>query len=468
MLFVDILNLLSRHRIEEKYIVKKSKKKVAKKKITEPTGFGDEKAQSEEDSITNRDATASWSGYIYQSILGLIVSIEIINSKLEKNESIDKLHLIFEKLEDFSIREEISQNEWQTVEAHQVKNLKSTTRSDYFPAIRLINAGRVDNPDVEFFLHTSVALDLTNVKFHGETAAVDYSSLKYRHSNGENFLAGGNSMSLLNEVVNTLFGRIGVDQVQSKIDLVVSELMRIVDSRIIETKSRRDAGDTDFIYPISFVEINELATNISETIVDEMAVPILKSKLTDAYLIHSDTLEGDEFSRLESFHSFIVSLTEDKFREFVRRVTPHKKSLRLQDFIVSLGELENIQDVLFNTVAKVIKPICQDEINYEANGDSYRPTVLKASNIAEVAQKNYEKKYIPNIISNMQDEDIEGYFLIKNLIINGETIDDIWEFRLSEAHLEEDDESRTGNKITEPLLKRLVETNTAIGEINED
>ncbi|MBM7581126.1 ABC-three component system protein [Jeotgalibacillus terrae] len=76
------------------------------------------------------DATNSWNGYSYQGKIALIVVIDLIKERVEKNEKIDSFKLAFERLEDFSILKN-----GKHIQIHQVKSYASEPLSEYKDAI---------------------------------------------------------------------------------------------------------------------------------------------------------------------------------------------------------------------------------------------------------------------------------------------------------------------------------------------
>lgn len=67
-----------------------------------------------------RDATDSWSGYLYQSIIGLIVAMENIVDSQSQNLTVQG-ELVYEDFEDFSIYLKDESNQPLSSRTYQVK-----------------------------------------------------------------------------------------------------------------------------------------------------------------------------------------------------------------------------------------------------------------------------------------------------------------------------------------------------------
>lgn len=408
-----------------------------------------------------RDATASWSGYLYQSIIGLIVVMENVLEYQSRNEHIIG-DLVYEDFEDFSIYLRDQEQQTLSSKTFQVKFKKSTTPSDYYPFFRGLVKRQKANPTIEYFLNISSDVDFSEVNLERNNFPDNLQNIIHTYRNESAHLGGVESLNYLEQLVRDILGNLNICLSQSKLERIVSTLIAHIDKVIIKTKDMRNTV-ADYREIIQIQSLINIIQDTPDDLTEELASRVIRKRILNAFYIYSEPLEDENVVELEKFASYILSIEDDKLIEFTKKIEIHKDLSELVDLVSSFSNLEDIQDVLFEVIKSADVPLNRTEVVFNKNNCAYRPSTMRMSPNQGTAQQNLKMQYIPQIKRNMSLYDIEGYFQTKKVIISGNTIKNIWKYMITSSH-----STKKENKINEPELKTLININEAIEELKDD
>lgn len=405
-----------------------------------------------------RDATNSWSGYIYQSVIGLIVALESFDL-ICREESVFKLNLVFEDHEDFSIYL-YSEAVCLLSQTHQVKYLKSKERSEYYDALRNVLFYNVSKNGINHYLNLSEDIDFSNCKL-GVLKNKNLNQFKYIYTNGNSYLSGSDAFSYLSQLVAAILKFYNEPHDNSKIESFVSYLITNIDKTIVSTKEKRK---TNFEYR-EIIDVQTLILGamaaIKNLVTEEVLTGVIKQRISKAYYLYVEALSHEDNNLLSGLFEYLMNLSSEELLDFIIKIEPHKVFNTNFDFLSSFAAPEELQDILLRLAAAY--QISYSNLTIDKNSKSYRPTTLRFSSNAQVAGVNLTKEYIPKIISNMSIYDVQSYFNTDKLVVAGNSIPNIWNYHIPTQH-----QDRTITKINEPNLKSFIDIEDAVKELDEN
>lgn len=404
-----------------------------------------------------RDATASWSGYLYQSILGLIVALETVLHSDDQN-CIGTL--VYEDMEDFSIQLFDENSDLVVHQTHQAKYKNSETRSDYYDAIREMMYGKGQRQGVLYYLNTSADVDFTKSKIYKSKPIENLNKLKYIYRNGADFLSGGQCVTYLENLIGEVSLFMGREADEERRSHLCALLISYVDKIIIETKERR-AIEMGYRRTIEFSELKDIILNSSCLISEELCVAFLKKKFLRAFYLYLEAIGGDCNNRLSHLYYFVLHSNDDVFISFIRRLEIHRDTTSLIELMASISEPEKIQEVLLEILYSTNEELDHDDLKIEKNQCAYRPTSLRLGD-GRAAEANLSLEHIPIITENLNRYDIRGYFHAKYLVVSGNTVQNINNFKISNSGAEQ------SMHIGRAEFNNLININDAIRKINDD
>jgi len=411
----------------------------------------------------NRDATDSWSGYLYQSIIGLIVVMENIIEYKKQDKTIQG-NLVYEDFEDFSIYLKNENNEHLSSRTYQVKFKKSTTPSDYYPFFRELIQRREDNDSLEYFLNISSYVDFSEVNYIQLNLPKDFLNMLYTYGNQRSFLSGVEALLYLETLIRDYALTSDLNFTKNKVERAASSLISYIDKVIIKTKDiRTKDNNSNHRELIDLQTLIYLIDSTPNEINEEIIAQTIKTRILKAVYMFSETFEESEMFALNRFLSSISKMNEQELISFTKKIEIHKDLRCLTDLISAFNNPEDIQDILLEAIKDITSEINIDKAIFKKDNTAYRPSSIRMSNNQNTAQSNLRREYIPNIMKNMSLYDVEGYFQTKKIIISGNTVPNIWEYVITASHGEKKE-----NKINEPELKSLISITDAIKEINGD
>jgi len=407
-----------------------------------------------------RDATDSWAGYLYQSVLGLVVVLEKILGLHDSNQAVNG-HFVYEDVEDFSIYIKDATGNVVESSTHQAKYNKSQTPSDYYSFISQLNEASIEDPNLQYFLNISSNVTfLKNPKTTVNTLPNNYISYVYSYRNGNRYLGGHECLAYLESLINEYCQKKLISITQEQIEKKSALLLAFIDSIIIETKEQR-INTPAYRREIQFQEILNQITAIMTELTQEHAVKIIKKRFFNACQIYCDSLSGEEFKRVDSSAKSILALDDKSLISLVKKIHFHKDLTALTDLASSFLNAEDLQEILFEVIKSVSSQLELENLIFRKGGHAYRPSTLRAARNQTLAENNLKLDYLPKIKRNMAEYDIQGFFETKKIIIDGQTIDDIWSFEITSSGA-----PRQENKINEPELTTLISVQDAIKELS--
>lgn len=414
--------------------------------------------------VTARDATDSWAGYLYQSVIGLVVTLEKILQLQESNQPING-HLIYEDVEDFSIYIKDVNGFVTSSSTHQAKYKKGTTPSIYYPFISSLSQSQTANTTgMQFFLNISSGVIFPdNPETTTNQLPANYTSFVYQYRDGNKYLGGTECLERLEQHILSYRQQItNLDITPETLERISSAFLAFVDSVIIQTKEQR-ATNTTYRREITFNELVTILTNNDTTLTKDVIAKTLKRRFFHAFMLSFDTLDEPSAEKMNAMKNLILELSQDEFFSFVKKINIHKDLRTDTDLLSIFSSPEELQDILFEVTKSTSSPLDKSNVIFKKKQNAFRPSTLRSSRNQGTAQQNLRLEYIPKIKKNMSEHDIEGYFETKKIIIDGQTVQDIWSYEITSSELE-----KRENKINEPELKTLISVQDAIGELNED
>lgn len=410
-----------------------------------------------------RDATDSWAGYIYQSVLGLVVTLEKMLHLLESAQAING-YFVYEDVEDFSIYIKDTNGTIISSSTYQAKYKKGEIPSIYYPYISALSQSQTANTSgMQFFLNIS-----SNVVFpHNPETTVhhlpaNYVSFVHQYRSGNKYLGGAQCLTYLEELISAYRQATNLDNSSATLERISSTLVSFIDTIIIQTKEQR-LTNSNYRRDITFDEIITIITNNETTLTQNVILSTLRKRFVRAFMLCIETLDGQAAQNLDALSKQISEFTQEEFISFVKKIHIHKDLTNDVDLISSFFSHEDLQDILFAVSKSVSLPLEKSNVIFKKKQSAYRPSTLRFGRNQATAQQNLKLEYIPKIKKNMSEHDIEGYFETKKIIIDGQTVNDIWSYEITSSELE-----KRENKINEPELKTLISVEDAIGELNED
>lgn len=411
-----------------------------------------------------RDATASWSGYLYQSVIGLVVGLEYLIIYKELQENYSNLLISFEELEDFSICE-INRTDFKVLEAHQVKNYKDPFPSKYMNALRHFRLGAIskESSHVSFYLHTNVNPDISNIQEVGWKGGINHQGVRYTYKNGNKLIGSNIVLTYMRELIREFYDKFHDGSSNEIVDISLDALISRTDELILHTKHLRDNGIDKAQGDLSFNEIEFILTkNIGSIFTAECVFKRIKTQLLENILIFKEESNTGS-NNIDRFLEYCISSNNVELKLLIKKLCPH---LTLDDDLTYYGAMGTGIDILEGLLAffaAVGGNADFDELIFSGTGGTYRPSPLRV-NLQVIGERTrLNNVHIPTIIKNINDTDIKDLFRINNISIVGETIENIWD-----AEITKPEDYAARDKITEPELKRLVNVVDAIGECNDD
>lgn len=409
-----------------------------------------------------RDATDSWAGYLYQSVLGLIVTLEKILKLQEEDQLVDG-HFVYEDIEDFSIYIKDVNGTVIHSSTYQAKYKKGTTPSTYYPYISALNQAQTANANMQYFLNIS-----SNVVFPENPATTtnplpaNYTSFVYQYRNGNKYLGGIECLTYLEGLISSYRESATLTTTSEVLERISSSLLAFIDSIIIETKAQR-TGNPNYRREITFLElVNLISTN--DTVLNKSLIcKILRKRFLRAFMLYSDTLNAKMAQKIDAVAKWTNESNDEDFILLVKKIQMHRDLSVDTDLLSSFSAVEDLQEILFSVVASVGTSFDGKDVAFKKKHSAYRPSTLRAGRNQQTNEHNLKFEYLPKIKKNMSDHDIEGFFETKKIIIDGQTIEDIWSYEITSSEVE-----KAENKINEPELKTLISVTDAIGELNGD
>jgi hypothetical protein len=389
--------------------------------------------------MSNRNATASWSGYSHQGLVGLLVALKEIRRLIaeEKQYEFDIHYLEYENNEDVAITKRVSGLPVQLLSVHQVKA--------YYSDGHLFNSYKSVFKGSPIYQRESDGKLSKNAQGNKiETGNFESgqwcSGANYLHvvENVNNWplsdftSVGGNPFNINRYEYDTNIFHCGTDEITQYImnelnssdfhnnneGLSSMALQRIsfeLDNKIRFEHANKDSKE-DYEIVFSFQEIMDII--FSTEYVQSNNIYICRKLFFDIYMDFkiNSALDDEELDQIEKLICEIYeSFSDAEFLLFVQRLSLNRKPAN-QTNTHSIFSEDGLKQVFFDVLFEVTT------IYPEVNKDDYILVYKSFKYILTsiIDDKKNEKKVVQNIVDNLQSQSIrwESTSLI-NREING-------------------------------------------------
>ena len=366
-------------------------------------------------------AIGTWSGFIYQGLCGILVSLRMIEADREGTVGY-KLQL--DGYEDFSILDDKDQ----IVSLHQCKSIKG--RKDYKEDLKKMKLKRDE--------YTNLRTDVKSYFHCNEKVTIDatLSIEAYPFKVGQTNCGPGELKSIIKEEVEKL------KKPESDNEVILNRLEALVNSNVLKTQ--QIFFDTDEkLYVISrkrYVSFADITTICFATFlrleVDDI-LTIIKSRYIEQFQERIDVNGGmDNIPNMESFIMKFANMNQDEMRLFMQRIHPMEK------FDYSFGSLLNVSsneriDLLYNLIQEF--PLDEDGLHWITTNSKQTPSTLAdIKEIKHTCRKIYENR------ANFDAMWIYDWFVGR---IDGKVTESVKDIRKMASQITEVEESESERSI---------------------
>ncbi|WP_424348910.1 ABC-three component system protein [Latilactobacillus sp. 5-91] len=408
--------------------------------------------------MDNRNATSSWSGYVYQGRVGLLVALRKLSFLIaEKScDEIKEYSLIFENAEDFDI-----QRSNKVVSRHQVKCYKNATTMTHYK--------KVLNVQKRTFLNGHWTLDeegfqINEFKSNGECiknvvdednrflhvindvpgfglSEDEFSQWKNQEAGRGNvkYVSNPNEIRLYEYEPNKRYCQLQADNEDNDlktyceleiakiiklknpellsepdiIDVRYNQLLDILDQKIYRCHINKNGT----VYPIfTFQEIVNAILNDHSIEIGVLGIfRKLISKYWDDYRAEcfsglrdiSNQIDESDFERVEEILKEIVSFDEEELKQFIYQIQTTKKSL---DVVLTSADLNSLctesqmQQIFFQLLLEVRKSdFSLQNTTYNKDGGYAVSIINKDATEIKVTVKNIIENRV--LLQNIYEKD---------------------------------------------------------------
>lgn len=350
--------------------------------------------------MSNRNATASWSGYSHQGQVGLLVALR----KMQENGiDLDTHYVQFETHEDVAIYEEPIGRPRTYLTVHQVKAYYSATNF-YKSTYNGVLNGNFD-PGNEKYLHTAVEIS------DWDTSATtnDNGVLRYAYTATQNYCGTTDIEMFIKAELKTI-----LNAAQPVIDEAYYRLSFELDHRIRleHQKAHKHLFDIKF----SLQEINQLVQSV-ET--------FAKKEIYDCRKLFYDTYidivknENLTQNRIDSIQENIIkqinALDDSNFLLFLQRLNLNETPDRLKQSQIYYNS-PGLKQVFFRMIIDIIHTdpaLTENVVKYNKDAE---PSKFVLTAIIE--EERDQLTVVENILTNLKSQNIlwENHSLINRNI----------------------------------------------------
>ncbi len=349
---------------------------------------------------TNRNATASWSGYLHQGKVGIFVALKKINELLNGNENQHSDELFngwsveYETAEDFDIK-----NVEGVDSRHQVKAKKNiTTKGGYND---VLNPDRFDIngvPEDSRFLHT-----IRGITDWDTSPQVNPNVIQlYEYPDGNMHCSTYSENGDLENFCITEIEKINDNGSQ----IVFEHLLFQLDQKI--RLEHANKAQQDYAPMLTFQEIYEIITEINPLAIHEdMRLRKEFSESWEKYKFDLDDRQEVLNGKETNIDEFVEKIYEsrDTFCNFLRILQPNKRGLSINE--------SGLRNVFFKSLLKINEEFNDIKIGYSKNGKRY---ILTTINNDQDDAPNLAKDIIENSYIENSKLFFEGNYLINKEI----------------------------------------------------
>ncbi|MGV8906436.1 MAG: ABC-three component system protein [Acetobacterium sp.] len=453
-----------------------------------------------------RNATASWNGYLHQGKVGIFLALQKIMSLMDINDQdlikeLENWCIEFESAEDIDIKK----NE-KVVSRHQIKAYKDGKfPNDYKDVLgvlkyeikggknRIIDKGfricefdlngnscGIEVDEKSRYLHTiteTLGFDLTKVKFKKE----------YPRSN---FVDNPNKIQLFKYPNGKKHCNLSTSS-DELVEYSTDEIKKILNSKEHTFKDRKDCHknilnhiiselDQEIrknhilggsLYPVlKFIDIYNIIMDKTEY--SKTKINFIREKFSESWSCFIEELnesyikyELDQVEKINNIVAELYNLNDEEFIQFLKNINPDQKDFENNDeidYIPKLCKIDNLKDVFYNCLIEVKgEEFSASYIGYEKHG-GYLLTAINR-------RKTIVKTIINTIYTN---SGIINAIFDRSYLINGQidsiSFEDILTVTVPESSIENNWGSRAieANKFFNPKMK-FISVENASKKLNE-
>lgn len=350
--------------------------------------------------MSNRNATASWSGYSHQGQVGLLVALR----KLQENEIDLNTHFVqFETHEDVAIYEEPIGGSRTYLTVHQVKAYYSATNLYKSTYDGVLNGNF--EPGNAKYLHTAVGIS------DWDTSAITNNNdvLRYAYTATQNHCGTTDIEIFIKEELNTI-----LNAPPPVIDEAYYRLSFELDHRIRQEhqKAHKHLFDIKF----SLQEINQLIQSV-ETF-KKKDIYDCRKLFYDTYIdiVKNENLTQD---RIDSIQDNIIkqinALDDSNFLLFLQRLNLNETPERLKQTQIYYNS-PGLKQVFFRMIIDIIHTdptLIENVVKYNKEAE---PSLFVLTAIIE--EEREQLTVVENILTNLKSQNLlwENYSLVNRNI----------------------------------------------------
>lgn len=348
--------------------------------------------------MSNRNATASWSGYSHQGQVGLLVALR----KLQEAGVDLSTHFVqFETHEDVAIYQQPIVGAAKTyLSVHQVKAYYSAANAQKSTYSTVLN-GTFEQGNVRYLHTTAEITDWTT------SATTNNNNVSlYPYNGAQNYCGTTDIETFIKAELNTILGHVG----QAVIEAAYCRLSFELDHRI--RTEHQKAHKFDFDIKFSMAEIDALIKDNS---------PFTQKNIHDCRKLFYDTYidiirnENLTQTRIDAIESSIIkhvnSLDDKGFLLLLQRMNLNETTERLKSAAIYYNS-PGLKQVFFRMLIDIIDtdPLLMEHVvKYNKNGEASKFVLT-----AIIEEERDKLTVIEKILSNLQSQDLlwENHSLI--------------------------------------------------------
>jgi hypothetical protein len=387
--------------------------------------------------MSNRNATASWSGYSHQGQVGLLIALR----ELQKDGiNLNTCYVQFETHEDVAIYTEPAGGERTYETVHQVKAYYSdgnTSKSKYTGVLN----GDFEDGNAKY-LHTAV--EITDWDTSATTNNNDVS--RYPYTSTQSYCGTTEIESFIKEEIRTI-----LNAAQAVIDEAYYRLSFALDHRIRQEhqKIHKHLYDIKF----SLHEINELIRS-EETFIKK-DIYNCRKLFYDTYIniIRTEDLTQERIEAIQIVIEEINRLSDKDFLTFLQHLNLNETPERLKQTQIYYNS-DGLEQVFFRMIIDIIHIVpffIENVVKYKADID---PNTFVLTAI--IKEERNQLTVVENILNNLKSQNIlwENHSLVNrhieiDLVSRNPAIDNI-----STPEQKEDDKDKFMSYTNSKLVKR--------------
>lgn len=332
-----------------------------------------------------RNATSSWSGYIRQGKVGLLVALLTITDLEASGNDLDDWALEFERAEDFDIicGDRVDSR-------HQVKAKRDgTNKSAYAEALREFEINR-GCPDNNRFLHTIVEVG----DWESSETINPHSVVLYTYPDGKKYcplvnIENKTSDDLVTQCVD-IIKIIRPDESDLFYVQVYEHLVHLLLDQVRICHTQRPIGHPK-------LNLRTLRSEIVECVLDDIYEELedsrLKLSVVNTWLKHKEDLislgqdTGVNWDITDDAIDELFSLNADTFMTFMKNIHPADEMFSTERNLNKVG----LTEVFIKTLVSLNQEYNLKHLGYRVNGKSYLVTTINNADNEPIVARDIVK-----------------------------------------------------------------------------